>query len=62
MKRPVFGTGEAVVQNVVPKFSATPSEGTLLTSWTNRNTEREFEGRKVCRGKQDSIVQGPCTT
>ena len=37
-------------------------EGTLLTSWTNWHTERESGGRKVCRGKQDSIVQGPCTT
>jgi hypothetical protein len=37
-------------------------EGTLLTSWTNWHTERESGGIKVCRGKQDSIVQGPCTT
>ena len=36
--------------------------GTLLTSWTNWNTEREYRVEKVCRGKQDSIVQGPYTT
>ena len=43
--------------------SANGSTGTLLTNWTNWDTERESGGsRKVCRGKQDLIVQGPCTT
>ena len=30
MSRPFFGTGEAVVQNVVPKFSATPGSVDVL--------------------------------
>ena len=44
MKRPVFGTGEAVVQNVVPKFSATPGSVDFLGPPMGAHNEEIYGG------------------
>jgi hypothetical protein len=50
-----------MVAQQLPVLQRIP-EGTLSTSWTNWNTGEGISRRNVCRGKQDSIVRGPCTT
>jgi len=46
MKRPVFGTGEAVVQNVVPKFSATPGSVDFLGPPMGAHNEEIYGGER----------------